>query len=415
MFGFSSYVFLLGCNGKGVITLDDPPDTETEEATGFCDNLLCVEEISPNRGVSSGGTEVRLKGSGFDGNVGVAFNSDEISDVTVLGADILFFDTPPAEEGSVDVIVWSEHGTVVIPEGFVYFNTGDPEEPDTDDEEGEDNPSNDDDNDDANNDGNDEDNGDGNDDDSDDSNNGTELVGGIVQLSLIVDGFRIASDQGYSISASVMLHEPTNGSWLSWVPELGSCENNTPTPLSSTGIDLGENIFLNYGNISIPLADDGSTYTASALTSDFYIKGVGYDLDAPDIGLEISDAVVTAPGLGATFGPTNFFVGTEYAYYSSENTVFTWETDLSEQSSMIFNVEIRDVSDSSIILESFQCHVEDNGSYQIPAERFDQATFGDFLIIQMYRMRRTTTVHPQNGSTIEGFSVTGGIGVALYQ
>ncbi|MEC7985387.1 MAG: IPT/TIG domain-containing protein [Myxococcota bacterium] len=390
------------------------------EENNLCDGALCIDEISPSWGPSSGGTEVRIKGSGFDGNVGVAFGRFEITDMTRLGPNELFLYSPEFPEGTVDVTVWSDYGEVVVPEGFTYSDSGAPVDTgNSGSGNGDGNSGNDTGNGGGNNGGGSNgggNNGGGSNGGGGGSTNPTGLTGGLIELSLIVDGFMLATTQGYSINASAMLHAPVNGSWLSWIPPKGSCAFNTISPLSNAHLDIGTWAYLNTPAGSIPLQNTGTSYTAPNLTPEEYTKGASHDFSAPDIGLDIFDAVVTAKGLGTSFGPTHFFAGGDYSFnlYSPISTAFTWDVDNDAASSMLFIIEVLDGANPTTSFGSFQCHSTDSGYYQIPATLFDGAIYGDILIIQMLRIRQTTSIHPQNGSTIEGFSMTGGIGIAFY-
>ena len=93
-------------------------------------------------------------------------------------------------------------------------------------------------------------------------------------------------------------------------------------------------------------------------------------------------------------------------------TTFTWEPDTDPNTSMWFIVQVYDPV--ATYLGGFQCRAPDTGSYIIPTQLFDGALTGDSLVIQMQRLRIGSSIHPQNGSTIEAFSITGGVGLATF-
>ena len=97
----------------------------------------------------------------------------------------------------------------------------------------------------------------------------------------------------------------------------------------------------------------------------------------------------------------------------STSTYFTWDVDSDASSSMLFIFDVLD-GNNGLSLGKFQCHSPDTGSYQLPPEIFEGALYGDIIIIQMLRLRTTNSISPIDGSTIEGFSTTGGIGVAFF-
>lgn len=362
-----------------------------EEVVESCDGDLCIDSISPNWGPTSGGTEVRIYGSGFDGNIGVSFARLEVSNITRLGPNELVLTSPQGPSGPIDVTVWSDYGEVTLPDGFTYSDSGAPVDTGSSDTGSSDTGSG------------------GN-------NSGAGLVGGVVEYSMVVDGFLLATTEGYSINASAMLHSPVSGSWLSWMAPVGSCLNfSDPIPLSNMPLSLGSWAYLTAPNSSIPMQMSGTKYASANLGTSDYIKGNSYDLSFPEQGIEIPNAVTTAMGMGQSFGPSNFFAGADYTtnYYMSTSTYFTWDVDSDASSTMLFIFDVLD-GNSGASLGKFQCHSPDTGSYQLPPEIFTGALYGDIIIIQMLRLRTTTSISPIDGSTIEGFSTTGGIGVAFF-
>ena len=82
----------------------------------------------------------------------------------------------------------------------------------------------------------------------------TGLTGGLIEFSLQVDPYGLMSTQGYLVSASAMLHTPTNGSWLSWIAPEGTCSMGLqPQILSSASENVGTWTYLTTGAVSINL------------------------------------------------------------------------------------------------------------------------------------------------------------------
>ena len=395
------WLFLLACDEYGLSSEAVDTGLDDIEIAENCDNELCIDEISPNWGPTSGGTEVRIYGTGFDGDVGISFGRLEVSDFTRLGTNQLLMYTPQGTDGPISVTVWSDYGEVEIENGFTYSDNGIPQDTGTQDSGSQDSGTQDSGTQDTGYQG---------------DNSGAGLTGGVVEFGLVVDGFQLVSPEGYVVTASAMLHNPTQGSWLNWLAPMGSCINHAnPIPLVASGNSYGQWAYLNAPNGSIPLGYSNGKYMATGLTSGDYIKGNSYSLSIPDGGIDISDVVTTAMGMGQNFGPSHYFAGGDYSsnYYFKDGTFFTWDVDSDPNSSMLFIFEVLDGS-SLASLGLFQCHVSDTGSYQLPPDIFTGAIFGDVIIVQMLRLRQSSAIHPLNGSTIEGFSTTGGIGVAIF-
>jgi len=360
-----------------------------------CD-VFCIDLISPNQGPVSGGTQVTITGVGFNGNIGVSFGR---LDLTVSRVDSrMIVVTSPAAPGeqSVDVTVWSDDGEETIEGGFLYTDT-----PNSNNDTG----------------GTDT----GGNDTGGGSNNGsgTGLTGGIIKFGLQVDPYHLLSTQDYILNASINIHNPGQGSWLDWIAPVGQCSwNLEPSAFSVSAEPMGSWAYLNSGAQSVSLqptvdANGNNIYSANNLSHTTYLKGAGYDLSIPDIGLEIQDAVITSGGLG-NFSPQDIFSSAtpQYNYYQNGLTTFTWDPDTDPNTTMWFIVQVYDPA--ATYLGGFQCRTSDNGAYAIPGNLFDGALTGDSLVIQMQRVRLGTAIHPQNGSTLETFSVTGGIGLATF-
>ena len=117
---------LIACDEYGLQSDSLDTGMATEEIIDACDGELCIDAIAPNWGPTTGGTEVRIYGTGFDGNIGVSFDRLELSNITRLGPNELVFTSPQGPSGPIDVTVWSDYGEVTLPNGFTYSDNGAP-------------------------------------------------------------------------------------------------------------------------------------------------------------------------------------------------------------------------------------------------------------------------------------------------
>ena len=403
MWRLSVLAFLIGCDEYGLKT--DFQDTALP-GTESGDCSFCIISVDPSSGPLAGGTAVTITGNGFTNGARARFGGVEI-DVTHIDEQNIAITSPPSfVEGPVDVTVWTAEEQTKLSSGFTYTDSP-PQDTQDDTDSGNDTDNENDDTDNENDTG-------GN----DSGGNATGLTGGLIELSLQVDPYQLISTQGYLVYTSAMLHTPTSGSWLDWITSEGTCSPSVqPQVLSTASEQLGNWTYLTTGAVSINLQQVNSngvvTYSADNLSSDVYIKGAGYTFSAPEQGIEIPNAVVTPMGLG-NFGPIEYFSAADpFTNIFTTATTFTWEPDSDVASTMWFIVENYDSTGTQLVA-NFQCNASDTGMYQIPANMFINSMAGDILVIQMYRIRKGSVLHPQNGSTIESFSMTGGLGIAIY-
>lgn len=79
-----------------------------------------VVSVRPARGPATGGTRVRVTGSGLTGTRSVRFGGALASDVQVLSDETLECTTPSGPPGAVDVSLLSLAGPALLSEGFVF-------------------------------------------------------------------------------------------------------------------------------------------------------------------------------------------------------------------------------------------------------------------------------------------------------
>ena len=111
------------CDTRGNCALD--PLTYPLAAHTFRVGLLPsapeLSGLSPDRGPSSGGTQVQIDGADFRPGAQVFFGERESARTERVRADLLIAVTPPGEVGTVDVSVVNPDGeSAVLPRAFTY-------------------------------------------------------------------------------------------------------------------------------------------------------------------------------------------------------------------------------------------------------------------------------------------------------
>lgn len=87
---------------------------------------LKVERVVPNQGITGGGDQVTIRGSGFQPGktqVEVRFGRRRSEQVAIESGDTISVVTPAGDKGPVDVTLAFDNGTQFkIPAGFKYIN-----------------------------------------------------------------------------------------------------------------------------------------------------------------------------------------------------------------------------------------------------------------------------------------------------
>ena len=397
-------LLLFGCDEFGLDGKAYYDSATGDTATGEEACVFCIEEISPAYGPLSGGTAVTIQGNGFGGDVGVRFGNMEL-DVSRLSSEQLAITTPASPaEGSVDVTVFTSSQETTSAEGFTYTADGEvPDGADTGAGSG----------------------GDGGEGGGDSGGSGggggggggsapTGLVGGLVELA--VQGYVVPelspTGQQVVVSAGVTMHPPTAGSWLDWVPPAGGCYSEyTESMLSASGTDLGTQVFLENGDttISLPQTQSGTllTYASTSLNQSQIAANASYDLRAPNVGLEIQDVVLISTDF-TDISPIGAFLpgGVFTEPFSASNFFMSWSPVSTGE--VLLVLEFLDYS-SGAMAGMLLCTAPDTGSLGLPASML-QGYLGYNLTVQLYRIHYTEAIHPDNGSTIQGFSMMGLVG-----
>jgi hypothetical protein len=87
---------------------------------------LRVDEVEPPTGVTPGGDQVVIKGSGFQPGktqVEIRFGRARAEQVSIASANRIVVTTPAGDKGPVDVTLMFDHGPQFkIPQGFKYVS-----------------------------------------------------------------------------------------------------------------------------------------------------------------------------------------------------------------------------------------------------------------------------------------------------
>lgn len=378
-------LFFAGCDELGVKTAPITWDTGYEDT----DEPLAdfeVSDISPNYGALSGGTSVTISGNGFEGNVEVSFGNLAL-DITVIDAQTILFSTPSSpSEAQVDVTVRSDIGEVTIDNGFTYTNAA-PEETDTDtDPQDTATP---------------QDTGGG-------GASSTGLTGGLVEMWRKVYAcptcFQPAFPQ-QTIEANVSIHDPAQGSWLSWLPPVNSCLNVLNYPELGTTYNMG-NVSLLGNNTAIPLQLDQSTgaYVNANVSLNAYDHQTLYGLQTDSLSF---DQILQTPSTLTTIEPAGVMDSQGFVQPFSKSNFGIWWGPSGTSDHILFLLEVYGQGGS---YNTVTCLTTDTGGLGLDPTLLANFVSDDLLVISLYRMQLTGVIHPDNGSTIEAVAAIGMIG-----
>ena len=79
-----------------------------------------ISSITPDRGPTSGGTEVTILGANFTEDVTVTLGGTALQDVTVESSTRITGRTPSHAAGTVDLVVSNDYGTATLENAFTY-------------------------------------------------------------------------------------------------------------------------------------------------------------------------------------------------------------------------------------------------------------------------------------------------------
>lgn len=87
-------------------------------------NVLSVDKVEPNEGITAGGDQVTIHGGGFEPGktqVEIRFGRQRADQVTIASNSTITVTTPPGDRGPVDVTLMFDNGAPFkIAEGFRY-------------------------------------------------------------------------------------------------------------------------------------------------------------------------------------------------------------------------------------------------------------------------------------------------------
>lgn len=357
----------------------------TDTAEDLAD--LRVDTVSPAVGPTSGNTAVTIVGAGFDDASQVFFGGTELT-VTVVSDTVLNIITPAVSvEASIDITITSALGEIVVRDGYTYDD-----DPDTDTDTG----------------------GGG-------GSGATGLTAGLVELYArfyaCTECFGFNSIE--QISASVTRHDPVSGSWLSWLPAVGSCTGSyTPPDLGVSGDNIGSYVYLDTPGVSIELAPANShgvlSYSASELPFANYISNTSYDVSTSSGDWALDDALLTTSTFSA-LEPAVVFLGKDPRFIfteslSSSRATFSWApTGTSDD--IVVMLEVYHPQNSSF-LGNVLCRSSDVGSLTIPSSYFANFYVDSPAIVSIFRIRTQQLVDPSDGHTVESMSLFGYTGTA---
>jgi hypothetical protein len=390
-----------GCGVPGLA--QKGADTSVEaDSEGQQEAPVAIDALDPAQAPLQTQTEIVVRGRGFEGEVRVWIGNTEV-EVELIGPRQLVVTTPEVRaEAAVDVRVVSDLGEAVLKDGLRFTDDPIADDGAVDGADG----------------------ADGGTDGADGADGGGDasgLVSGYTELGLYVVGCPSCLGFGGSVvgEAYAVLHEPTDGAWLDWLPGTGRCVNDPRrSTLSSTGRDEGASVYLQggAGGIAMNRVRDGALtyYSASGLGTSDMPYNTSFDLAAPSASTPytVTGAVRTVRDAFDAFEPIELLSDGAYAFadLSAGYALFQWApTGVSD--AMMINIQVYDGTTGAYRGEIL-CAASDSGSFVVPSSAFSDYYAYDLAAVWIYRWSMTDAVHPLDGSTIQGGNAVGLIGTA---
>ena len=222
------------------------------------------------------------------------------------------------------------------------------------------------------------------------------------------------------VSASTRMHSPVDGSWLSWLPTIGTCVRDpVRSPLAGSGQNLGSTAQLvgaGASTITMSLDASSNTYTAAGLPMEAFVSGVGYTLSFPSEGISHSGAVVTPGGFDA-IEPMGILNDVTMAFgqpISAEAAAFTWApTGVSD--GLVISLMVYD-GFSGAARGEILCWAADTGGFVVnPTYFYSPTPFAenDLIFIGIHRYQETRTSNPVDGGVLQAVAKKGFIGTGV--
>lgn len=249
---------------------------------------------------------------------------------------------------------------------------------------------------------------------------GAEDVTGLVEFTLLQvacpDCFGVASS--LVVGAQAAFHPPERGSWIGWMPPMGTCGvNASPRALSTAGADRGQFVYLESGSKSVALTRTagqmGTIYTAQSVTEPDYLRNASWDVVVGESGARIPGGLLTTEGFDAIQPQEMLYVEPGAAFSAivqRSGQRFTW-APFGSGNRFVILVDGYD-GVSGAFLGTLTCVGPDNGAMTIPGSQLSVFPSGSLLGVGLYRYRTSTATVPADGSSFESVSWVGVLGTA---
>lgn len=387
-------ILAVGFAGCGSVGLD--PTRHLDDSA----SPVTIDVVDPSFGPVEGGNVVTISGAGFEGATTVAFGRADPVSASLIAADTISVLAPySGVEATVDLTVTSDLGSATRTGGYRF---GD-EPPDTGD-----------------------DTGSGNGGNGGDSGGDASGVAGLVEFSLLQIAcpscFGLASE--LEVSADAAFHQPVSGSWVSWMPPIGSCTSSaTTTAPADTYLDAGSYVYLQSGSHSIGMVkttrEGGPGYEAAGLSNEDYARTAFYTVSipgGPDVAAEeVTDAMLTPQGFTSVTPEETLFTDSRDAFsarVSRNGQVFTW-LPFGGTGSFLILIDAYDARSGAPIGEGL-CAGADNGSMTVPSSVLGAWPAGSLLAIYFLRYQ-VETPELASGASLEAVARVGVLGTGVIQ
>lgn len=373
-----------------------------------------IDSVDPTWGPIDGGTSVRIRGGGFEGEVSVLFGGASVTVSVIDDSELVVTSPSTAVETTVDLTVRSDRGEAVRVDGFTYSD-GDPQ------------------GDGGGSDGGTEDGGGGSGDGGGSDGGGGDgggsasgMTSGLVEFYYEVTACPSCFDltEQLAIGAYATFHSPVSGSWTGWMPPRGSCSTSaSPSPPTSSSEDVGEWAYLVSGSVSNGLRRNTSSgrtvYEATGLATGDYLRNASWDLSVSGGGswgpFSLTSVLTTREGF-TDIQPADILGDGRDSFTANiqaSSATFTWApSGISD--SFVVAIDVYNAAGTSYLGGVF-CHATDTGSLTVPSSGLSGYPSGALLAIRMYRYQMEEAVHPVDGSTVEGVSSFGLIGTGVLR
>ena len=362
------------------------------------DCSFCIQNIQPNIGPLEGGTTITVYGTGFDNSMHLYFGNAPLIP-SVLSDSTLVFQTPSSLAiGTVDISIEKGAEYHTLYNAFTYYDgTGSTTSGTTT----------------------------GGTTTGGTTTGGTTggtttggsnsgLLTGLVEMAVQYYTIPELSPTGTNpmITASFVNHNGSTGSWQTWIPPSGGCQNHSALtiPHLTNGTSVGNSVTFSSSASSFVLPSTIDQYGGITYTSPLNVYQIGanqsYSLSLPT-GETIHGAI-SLPSDFLSFDPIQPFTNTSIfsTPISVNNFSLQWTADIPPADILVV-IEYFTYPDN-IPSGATVCSTTDTGSLFIPA-----SIIGSYvnynIVLQLYRMRRGI-IYRTDGSYVETLSLNGWTG-----